>query len=106
MGQPAPLVSHPETGDGFDRPDLTGGEVAGGVVGTVGLHTAMRTRWYNLQGQRTTGARWPAALLGGGAGSFRRKGGRSGDIDSQPSSAIARRAWCARKEEEREAEQG
>ena len=66
-GQPAPLASHPEAGDGFDRPDLTGGEIAGGVVGTVGLHTAMRTRWYNLQGQRTTGARWPAAMARGGA---------------------------------------
>ena len=45
VGQPAPLASHPEAGDGFDRPDLTGGEVAGGVVGTVGLHKTMRTRW-------------------------------------------------------------
>ena len=49
-GQPAPLVSQPETGDGLDRPDLTGGEVAGGVVATVGLHKRRRTRWYYLHG--------------------------------------------------------
>ena len=67
MGQPAPLVSQPETGDGFDRPDLTGGEVAGGVVTTVGLHTTMRTHWYYLRSQRTTGARWPATMARGGA---------------------------------------
>ena len=38
-----------------------------------------------------------AALQGGGAGLFRRKGGRSGDFGSRPSFAIARRARCARK---------
>ena len=51
-GQPAPLVSQPETGDGPDRLDLTGGEVA-----TVRLHKRRRTRWYYLRGQRTTRAR-------------------------------------------------
>ena len=50
---------------------------------------------------------WRAvALQGGGAGLFRRNGGRSGDFGSRPSFAIARRARCARKEEERKAEQG
>ena len=46
------------------------------------------------------------ALLGGGAGWFRRNGGRSGDFGSRPSFAIARRARCARKEEGRKVEQG
>ena len=67
VGQPAPLASHPEAGDGFDRPDLTGGEVAGGVVATVGLHTTIRTCWYYLRGQRTTGARWSATMVRGDA---------------------------------------
>ena len=66
--------------------------------------TACKARGSPEQGDRRP---WRvAALHGGGAGSFRRTGGRSDDIDSQPSFAIVRQARCARKEEEREVEQG
>jgi len=57
----------------LDRLDLTGGEVAGGVVGTVELHKTMCTRWYYVQGQRTIGARWLVAMACGGA-AWRRRG--------------------------------